>query len=212
MTRRLLPIALCALFACAALSASPLTVYFTGVCSDCVGLGANGTVNAAITFTAPYFYNIIGPIESTNLAYGDDVNGTFTGVDAQTSSIAKFVYDGSNVQPLISTTLPYSTLVNFGWNGQNPFPGAQSVSIEWGNPTGISWAFNTVLNSLNSSGDWSFVRTDNGHRNTEDQGTHASWSFTAPPPSTVPEPATLAELAGGLSLLGVLGLTGKLRG
>lgn len=211
MTRRLLPFLLCALFACAALSASPLTVYFTGTCSDCTGLGANGTVNASITFAAGYFYNIDGPAESTNLAYGDFVDGTFTGVDTSTTSITKFVYDGSNKQALISATGFNSVDVNFGWEGKNPFPGPQSVSLTWGDPASISYEFDTVLNSLSTSGDWSFNRIDNNQRITEDQGTNAVWSFTAPPPSTVPEPATLAELAGGLGLLGALGLAGKFR-
>lgn len=213
MIRRLLPIAFCALLGCAALQASPLTVYFTGNCSDCVGLGVNGTVNASLTFANGYFYNINGPAEPTNLAYGDISDGNFTGVVTETSAVTSFIYDGSNKQAEISTTSPYEVFVNFGWEGENPFPGAQSVTIEWGNPEGISYAFSTVLNSLSSSGEWNFTITDNrsgGGHTTEDQGTDASWSFSPPPPSPVPEPATWAEMAGGLGLLGILGAAGKI--
>jgi len=214
MIRRILPIALCTLIACVALQASPLTVYFTGTCTDCTGFGVDGTVNAAITFADGYFYNINGAAVTSNLAYGDISNGTFTGVDDENSSISSFVYDGSNKQAKISTSAPYETFVNFGWEGENPFPGPQSVTIEWGNPEGISWDFSTVLNSLSSSGDWNLTRTDNnsGGHNTEDQGIDGSWSFTAPPPSPVPEPSTWTEMAGGLALLGILGAAGKARG
>lgn len=214
MLRRLLSVVVFAALAVVGSQASPITVYFTGTCTDCTGFGANGTVNASITFASAYFYNIVGPAESTNLAYGDsDGNGGFTGVDSQNSSIASFVYDGSNKQPRISTTLPFETEVVFGWNGQNPFPGPQSVTLRWGNPQGINYEFSTVLNSLSSSGDWSFSVANNGPgRVIEDQGTNAVWSFTAPPPSTVPEPATWGMMSGGLGLLGILGAAGKLRG
>jgi len=213
MSRRLLPIAIFALLACAALQATPLTVYFTGACGDCTGFGANGTVNASITFASGYFYNISGAATPLNLAYGDYVNGTYVGSNTETSAISQFEYDGSNKQSAIGTTAPVSSDVQFGWFGTGTgFPGTKSVRIVWGNTTsGISYEFDTIANSLSSNGDWSFTVVDNrtGGRTTEDQGTSGTWSFSAPPPSPVPEPATLAEMAGGLGLLGLLATAGK---
>lgn len=215
MTRRLLPLALFALLTCA-LQATPLTIYFTGTCSDCVGTGAGGTVNASITFASNYYYDIYGAAESNNLAYGDVSNGSFTGIDFTTSSITSFIYNGSNIQPQISTSSPYFLSLNFGWGGTGTgFPNAKSATIEWGNPTGTSYDFNTIGSATSAYGDWSFSRTTNTgpctNRCSEDQGTNGVWSFTAPPPAPVPEPATWAEMAGGLGLLGFLGLAGKLR-
>jgi len=219
MTRRFLPVALFALLACVGLQASPLTVYFTGNCSDCTGFGANGTVNASITFAPQYFYNILGAATTNNLAYGDlNSTGTdFIGQTQETSAVGNFTYDGSNKQAPITASNILRFDAVFGWNGENPFPGPQSFDIEWGSLTGISYDFNTVLNSANNgtSGTWNFSSTDNrsggGGHQFMDQGTNASWSFTAPPPSTVPEPATWAEMIGGLGLLAMLGFAGKLR-
>lgn len=219
MIRRLLPIVLFALMACVALQASPLTVYFTGNCSDCTGFGVNGTVNASITFAPQYFYNINGTAESNNLAYGDlDSTGTeFIGQTLETTAVGSFVYDGSNKQAPITASNIIRFDAVFGWDGLNPFPGPQSFDIEWGSLTGISWDFNTVLNSADNgtSGTWNLSFTDNrpngGGHQFMDKGTNASWSFSAPPPSPVPEPATWAEMIGGLGLLAMLGFAGKLR-
>jgi len=201
------------------LQASPLTVYFTGNCADCTGLGANGTVNASITFASQYFYNILGAANSNNLAYGDlNSTGTsFIGQTQETTAVGSFVYDGSNKQAPITASHILRFDAVFGWEGQNPFPGPQSFDIEWGSLTGISYDFNTVFNSANNgtSGTWNFSITDNntggGGHQLQDHGTNASWSFSAPPPSTVPEPATWAEMIGGLGLLAMLGFAGKLR-